>query len=134
MPWFTKDTSSLFLLFWLNSPYNPFPLTGILVWTVSTVILCKAFYTWIFLRTQVRCNVMEGIECWYFAYNLNKLCRMPPRLWNLFTGNFQVNVLFLGHNIAKEIKAKKRNIYKSKRTKAKVNTCQVTVGQSSTEN
>ena len=47
--------------FFKNSLYNPPTLKDTVLWTKSIVILYKAFYTWIFMRTQARCNTIEGI-------------------------------------------------------------------------
>lgn len=58
---------------------------------------------------EPRLDALEGNE--YFTYNLSNLYRLAPRLWTIFIGNFQVNILLLGHNIAKEIKAKKKKLF-----------------------
>ena len=114
----------------INSFYYPFTLKGVLTWTISTIMLCKAVQTRIFPGTQVRCHTTEGIN--YFTHSLCKLYKLARILWNVFTGNLQGNILLLNHNIAKEIK-QKRKIYRIERTKANWNLYQITGDQGDKE-
>ena len=74
-------------------------------------------------------KTIEGIEC--FTYNLSKLHRLDPRLWNVFTASFQVNILLMGPNIANNNTNKIYRTRKDNRTKANGNLCQITGRQKS---
>lgn len=110
----------------INSLYDPSTLKGILLRIINISSYIKQFTLEFSREPTVRCNITEGIE--YFTYNLPKFHRLEKKNtdwhqeWNVFTANFQVNMLLTGCNITKEIK-QARKMYRIEREPKQMETC-----------